>query len=252
MTYQSVVSGDNPVHFWRLADPGGFIAHDIGNTPHALSAAHYLGSLPYTGPNKDGGSAFMTNAAAFMTVDNVTHTYPISIEAWVWHIQRKASQQNVFSLELNGAGAGSLALTIDATGHPQLTSNSAALTAPNPIALNQWHHLVAVHTGAARRLYVDAVLVANDAQALASSPGCFSIGARGGDTGFYLEGCVSEVAYYTYALIVQQISNHYVAADNVAQRPIFRTTGTFNTVTGGSTVTQDSLDLVLASVRKTF
>lgn len=248
-----MVSADNPVHYWRLADPGGYLANDIGSSRLTLTAGKFLASVPYTGPTSDGGSAFFTNTANYDYNDLATLSFPISLEAWYFQIQRAVRDQYVFTLESTVGGANpSLGMGLTTTGLPRLTSNNSGLASAATTAVSHWHHLVATHSGTQRKLYVDSVNVATDSQTFASANSGFFIGARGGAADNYFEGLIAEVAYYHATLTQAQISAHYAAADNANSSPVYRPLGNYNPTTGGSVVSQETIDLILSSVRKSY
>src|SRR5215468_592343 len=56
MSYVSTVIADAPLHFWRAADGGGQLAHDLGSRPWTIHCGSLL--LGYTGVNSDGGAMF--------------------------------------------------------------------------------------------------------------------------------------------------------------------------------------------------
>lgn len=252
MSYLTTVLADNPVHFWRLADPGGHFLNDIGSSFYGLFGAGYLGELGYTGPNSDGGSAMFTNAARFWNVDPVSITPPVTIEAIFWLAQQDAKAQTIFDTELTGQAVAGLGLELDSTGHPFLSNSSSALTSGATVSKQAWHHVAAVHSGAVRTLLVDGAQVASAAQALGVYTGSFSIGARSRDAGQPSEMFISECAFYLTALSNARVAAHFAAIDQLGNRPVFKASGSFNASTGASTFNTDDIASILAAVRHTF
>jgi hypothetical protein len=246
------VLADAPKHYWRLADPGGSIAYDLGSAPVPLTARNYLAQGGYSGPNSDGGAFFFTAAAAIWDYDGESQTVPVSVEALCYQSLRAARIQVVVDTELTTVSSG-LGLGIDATGHFIAFASGALATNPAVTPTGHWHHLVATHTGTQMKLYVDAINVATVANVLASPyTSGLSIGARASDFGVPFEGFISEVAIYNATLTPTQVNNHFLQLPGVLPAPIYKLLGAFAPSTGTSTFDAAQLASILAAVTHTF
>lgn len=256
MTYLTEVIADAPLHFWRCADPGGALAHDLGSSPRALQigAAQSPAILPYTGPNSDSGACFLGLGSALNYVDaDLPLVLPITLECWFWLHHSSGAAADFLGV---GDGAGvSVSIGVDATLHAHGFSSGGGLAAAAATNRQNWHHLVMTNTGATVLLYLDAIQVATIAAAAlpAWSPG-FVIGAGGnpGAPARFANAAIAECAVYGTALAAGRVTAHFVAADQVATRPVFRANGTFSTTSGTVILLPDQAAAILASVRKTY
>jgi len=246
VSYVSTVLADAPLHFWRCADPGGALLHDLGSAPRAM-ASGVQGMTPYTGPNSDGGSVLCTDGNGAVYRNNVPVASPYSLEAFVWLLWPSTAtgiliQVNAISLYFVAGG--------------QLESNftgAHVLTDPAAAAEQAWHHVCFTYgpTGGAR-LYKDALLVASSAYFGAISQNNNAALGASINTTLFLNGLIAEAAIYGTELSASRVSTHFLAADNAASRPVFKLGGTFSSSTGGSTSISDLEAQILASVRKTY
>jgi len=251
VSYLTTVQADNPLHYWRMADPGGKWANDIGSAPLGMVARANFDILGFTGPNVDGGSAIFTNSAVCWQVDHRTVAVPITIEAVFFQHNIDARLQAVFTTEINGVSAG-LGMGLDATGKPYVSNSGSLLTAAAAPTFNAWHHLCATHDGSTRTLYVDGVQVAAGANALASYVGSFSAGGTPPAATQFAEIFGAEFAVYTVALTGARVAAHSAALDNRASKPVYKPFGNFNGGTGISTFSATQISDILAAVQKTF
>ena len=250
MTYLSEVLADAPLHYWRMADPGGGLCHDIGSSPvhqHVNASALCLG---YSGPNSDGGSCDLSNDNTFaITGENVHFAGgALTLEMFVWNFSHIATlnQQLFWNCAL-----AQYSLYNDNTFW-RFIYNSVfvpvgGVTAP---VTQQWTHLVGTYGGGNGQLYVNG----------AASGGAVAIAAGAADNGRIDEchnvaagsrGFVSEVAIYLSQLSAARAAAHYAAADQLAQAPVFTQAGHFSSSTGsGATLAADASS-ILAAVTKT-
>lgn len=251
MSYLTDVMADNPVHFWRCADPGGKWANDIGSSPLGLVARASFDILGYTGPNSDGGSAIFTIQAALWEVDRRNITVPLTLEAVFFQHNIDARLQVVFTTEIAGVSS-PCGMGIDATGKPYMSNTGTLITAAAAPTFNAWHHMVATHTGAIRTLYIDGVQVAAQANVVGTLTGSLSVGGTPPNSTQAAEMFISEVAFYNTALTAARVSAHYAALDNLASKPVFKPYGNFAGGTGTSTFTTQDVQDILSAVRRTF
>jgi concanavalin A-like lectin/glucanase superfamily protein len=215
--YLDAVIADAPTHYWRLADPGGFLAHDIGSTVQHLIAtpSGVVPQLGYSGPVSDGGSSYI-GGAGYETGGAVLLTAPFTLECWDF-----TSQWNTggFVLDPDQDTSG-VAIGIDAGPVWAAWYDNAVLHGAAVPSTNTWHHLVGVYGAANVDFYVDAALAATVAFVQATITKVIFVGRRA--TGSAINHFVSEAAVYSNkALTAARISAHFAAADNSGQAPIF-------------------------------
>lgn len=254
MTYLSAVLADNPLHYWRCADPGGSIVHDIGSSPDALlMAGQYQEPLPYIGPNSDGGSILLNGITGPWDLDGEALNNPFTVECWVWQQERTPATQ--YCILANLAAGGVLAALYLNNGVPNLQGFGAPrATAVAAISKQHWHHLVGTVDALGNGLlYVDAVVQpgavvgAGGAGSYTKAIGLVSPGGTN-----VLSGALSECAMYSAVLTPTQVNNHFVAADNTISRPIYKANGTWSITTGSLTSNAQQLAVVLGDLSTTY
>lgn len=235
-----------------MADAGGGLCADIGSVRTALAVNASTPQLGYKGPISNGGSIWVNANSIAQQVDPDTLALPLTLECWVWQHYRAAVAQIIAVAEANG-GVTAMALSIDATGHPQGYGPSTNRLAAGAITIQQWHHLVVTATAAATTLYVDAI-----AQPAAGANGAppagvhYGVGGHVTPVGTFAAANVAEVALYPTALSPTRINAHFLAADNVSSFPVFQGFGAFNLSTGIVAFNVDDLTSILNAVRHTF
>jgi Concanavalin A-like lectin/glucanases superfamily len=242
--YSTAVLADAPTHYWRCADPGGRLLHDIGSTPRVLTLGTSPDCTPYSGPVSDGGSAQFEQVSGADNFDTELNGAPATIECWFWQVHRRGVIQGVFDCDQVGVTT-ILRVGMNATGHVVCNVALSNFISPGVMSTQAWHHLAATRTGVLTTLYVDGVAVntlASGAQGPVST--AFELG---GDTGASLgnptsfcSGAIAEAAFYQTALSAARIAAHFAAADNVASRPVYLANGIF-TLSSGALVTDNAL-----------
>lgn len=250
--YSAEVLADAPSHYWRFADPGGQLARDIGSAQLDLAAYQYRATVGYTGPVSDGGSFFCTAQAAFVQLDAVLVTVPITLEAVFWQHQVLGREQKILATESSASGYNGLGIGMSAAGKPECFCSNSALVSPTTPTLQSWLHIVATHTGAQRKLYVNAINVATDGNVLATGSGGLCVGARAIDIAQYAEGCIGECAVYPSALSPARVTAHYLAIDQQFLRPVYRLFAAPNPAGGSGPTTSAEIDSILNAVRRTY
>lgn len=248
MGYLQEVLADSPLHYWRLADPGGGIANDLIVPQRALLGQ--VGTiwpypvLGYSGPIRDGGSAELGNTAAFNTGGVlIQQAATISIEAWFWYAQTIGATQILVAWDYDTTGLG---LGLNSNSGAQLWGSAANLSQLAALSIQTWHHLVGTWGPAGENLYVDGVLVLANAAVSTRSANLTVWLGRTRLGGQVFNGWISEVALYSGILPAGRVAAHYANADNLAP-PVFSAAG------GGSGVSAGGLDQqILNSVRKVF
>jgi hypothetical protein len=226
--YQSIVQGDGPLAYYRLADTlpvdtavnSGSIGA-AGNGIHVGVAHRTTGAIVATGNAAAGynGSGART-FVPFNATLNPAASKPFTIEAWVmptidglgnaqaplFNRHSAGNRQGwVFFQRASGTG-------FNFRMYNQNGSTQSIDITGGPYTVGAWTHLVAVWDGATATLYVNGANVGSQtAGYVANTDAPFSIGAYGadnpGDNPF--TGSIDEVAFYTNALTAIQILNHY-------------------------------------------
>ena len=254
--YLTAVLADSPIHYWRLADPGGSLVHDIGSTPRAMATNNFATVVPYTGPISDGGSAWFDALTTVNFFDSDSRTTPCSAELWVWQHYTRNAFQGLFSMDVPGVTA-LCDIAISALGHPQANVALTSILSASAITIQAWHHLVVTRTAALSTLYVDGIsvgTVATGAQAAANFN--MAIGAylasSFGNTANPASANIAEVAMYGTALSAARVTAHFVAADNTSSKPISKISGVGQPNTGNANTSADALQQILNAVKKTY
>jgi hypothetical protein len=232
MSYVGAVLADAPVHYYRLADPWGQIAHDIGSTPFALmNGRQNTPPFGYSGVASDGGSAeFDTASNPIRSWDAFAWPLPLTWEGWIWMQSSSQGQQMLMSSSSGGADTRMGFVTHIQASFVCAGANFVAAVAD---VRQAWHHVAMTISGGNLRGYLDGVLLGTQAGAVAMGNGEFGIGRRVAFADLIAEGFIAEVALYNTALTAAQLLAHIAAADTSALRPVFGQLGTFNPATGG-------------------
>jgi len=252
MTYVSEVLSDAPLHYWRLADPGGLWAHDIGSVPRPMvikpDATTQLCGVGYSGPNDDGGSGSF-EAPMYMQCEAQLPAFPFTMEVCVWQHYLIAAQAALFTWDASTTLAGiSVGGALPGVYTAYRTGGNISGGVPS---VWTWDHVAAVYTAAATTLYVNGVQVATAAQTGAlSSVGIF-LGRLGTAGSQFNVGALSEAAIYGTALSAARIAAHFAAITSRTKRPVSQQIG-WDPATGGGTPIPTDLSAVLAAVRKTY
>lgn len=249
MTYLSTILADNPVHYWRLADPGGSVAHDIGSNPIHLGLGPVnAGSLSYSGIAANGGAAWIDSGFGWANINANTIPKPITVEAWVWLLINPLALMWVF--DWGGFDTAGIDLVINTAG--KVNADWVGTNAQSAAALTRqtWHHIAATVDASNLRLYVDGALAHTSATAAAPTTDQICIGKNAG-AGAFSAGAIAEVATYSAALSGTQIAAHY-AAQEINGPPIFNRSGTGDLFGSGASTGDGLLQQILKSVRKVY
>lgn len=249
MTYLSTILADAPLHYWRLADGAGCIAHDIGSSPvHLTQALSARPDFGYSGISADGGAAYFDSGMSIFHNATIHMPIPCTVELWFWpDIVTTALQ---FLVAWDGASAGAMDIVLRATGLAAAdwgASSSVSAAAPTAQA---WHHLVAVETGAAVTMYLDSLVRPAGAAAIAAANFNLYLGRNQPATQFFT-GAMCEVAVYGAALTAAQVTAHFLAQEQSGP-PISNQAGPFGAGGGSGTPSNASLTEILNAVRKTY
>jgi hypothetical protein len=253
VSYLSTILADAPLHFWRCADGGGQIAHDIGSSRvHLITTIQPL--LGYSGPNSDGGSCLMPTGADLNSAGGnlATVVSPFSMELWFWAFALLPTQRYLMAWDGSTPNAAQIFINTNGAIQPQV---SGTFPTPSTVpTIQHWHHAVLTYDGVTIRSYLDAIAQPTIAKAgpiTITRP--IGIGAEPSVASLAFEGFISEAALYGATLSAGQISTHFAAANTPSQTPVYTAVigaGGAGGVTGG--VAPSGLDDILNSVRKTY
>ena len=212
--YAAVVSGDSPVHYWRMGEASGNLVDSVG-TAHGTSSGtvtrNVTGLINSTDDDGgvDFGGGYFNLADAMASLDTTW-----SLEAWV---TVDAVTDGGYFLYFFDGSNNALALGYGAAGEPFLRWDDGVsghvITGP-PLAIGQTYHVVGTHDGTTARLFVNGVEVADD------NFGSFSYGSMSSWTRrigapnntaapYPHDGKLDELAVYDTTLTPAQILEHY-------------------------------------------
>jgi hypothetical protein len=214
--YEACVLGDRPVAYWRLDDTVG-PALDSSGQGHTgtYNAGFTRGVSGLVEPSNNavdfaGGDNDLID---FGDIFDFVGTANYSVEMWVRPtvvdgnfrrlIQKGATGAEgwfVISQSTNGVYAGRVVAGVEVNTAPGV-----------PLVANQITHVVATYDGATIRVYLNASLRAEkaDARSLNDSAVALRVAASG-NSGSGFAGRIDEVAVYDFALTSEQIVGRYV------------------------------------------
>lgn len=242
MSYLSEVLADVPLHYWRMADPGGSLCHDIGSTPLHARGVGGVPVLGYSGIASDSGSLDLSLDGQYVNtgIPTPTPVNPVSLECWVWIFQRPGGN----SAMLQPRYPNQMGL-VRLTGNWSFIYNDVSVPAVTLPTAQVWHHLVGTYDGTNARLYVDSILEATAAvAAMASASEIVEIGSRAA-LDIFGTCFIAEVAIYGSTLSPARITAHFLAADNRGASPVFSQAGVApgGGGSGGASVSQELADI---------
>ena len=246
MSYLSEILADAPSHYWRLADPPGRIAFDLGSAPRHLlvDGTTEITGLGYSGPASDGGSVLVEHDGAVDSHNGITSTPSFTLEAWVWPFQL-GTAGCAMAWDYTSGGA---SVQITGSDHPFISSGPATLTGPAVVTRQQWHHIVGTIGPLLAELWWDGVSQGT----IVSAPAVFTKQVLLGQGGGQLLGWISEAAIYPIVLPNARIAAHFAAADNLGQQPVYRGGGAFANSSGTGLSPADIAALIYAAVHKVY
>jgi peptidoglycan/xylan/chitin deacetylase (PgdA/CDA1 family) len=220
--YGSAVLADGPRAYWRLGDASGTVARDeMGAFAGAYTGGPVLGRPgalagdPDTAAGLDGVNDHVRvpDAAGLDFTDTFT------LEAWIKRSStggtRAIVDKGETSYSFRLAADGSLILRKNAVGTLATSNRTIADT-------TGWHHVAAVKSPTAVKLYLDGQDVTGPTvtqHAMANTATALAIGASDGGTNYFLPATLDEVAIYPTALTPARIRAHHTAGTAAPQRP---------------------------------
>lgn len=254
--YSTAVLADNPLHYWRLADPAGGLANDLGSArpfPLWAQGGPVFGMTGYGGPNLDGGSAICNTIVYLNSIANIPFTPPVSVDWILWIPGPRADNvqsfpwgwgDNTVGPYHNEPGTG----VYDFNFNAQASVNAVAPTA------QRWHHFAWTYASGATTFlyYIDGTpqTAPSAFAAVGNSNYQLQLGKRVGP-GAQWVGAMSEFAIYPTVLSGARINAHVAAMDTTTAPPV---AGNAGGLTGAATapINTDLLQQILQSVRQVY
>lgn len=216
--YPATVMNDHPTTFWRLSEAGGTTAADsAGFSDGTYSGGFTLGVPAFPGNAETAARFDGASGKAIIPLTPVLNPVgPFSCEFWA-SPTTVASCVPVGSMDQPGRSGGyEFSLSGTHPGWEFLTAASGAYsavdgdnTSPAP---GSWSYVVGTYDGTNLYLYVNGTPANPDFSApLSLTPNAvkgFYIGSQADNLRSF-NGAVADVAFYSYALSFQQISNRY-------------------------------------------
>lgn len=250
MSYFSVVHADNPLHWWRTAEAGGALLHDLGFTPiHLTNTDISKAPMGYSGIAADGGSGYFDSNSGFFHNTPISVNFPASLELWAWF--DISADGNIYTLTQWGSAVGNIAsIFMDGAGKLNSQFGASAGVSAAALVAQQWTHIVITNTANSTRTYRNGVL--DFVTPSVTNPYTDKVFyGRNTAATHSMSGFLTEFAQYGVALSAGQVAAHF-AAQEVFGTPVFNQPGNFSAATGGNTPVATDLSAVLAAVRKTF
>lgn len=235
-TYAAVILADTPVSYWRLGEPSGAVAFDLGSFGNDAAyvegeaASDVAAWTPRAGIVASNDAVTFEEATRVLEVPSIEPYHEIfgsdhdfSCEWWMRGGAAVASA-NWFLMTLTGAafsrmlyvyrnGADFPVLGVQRVSNDGLSDTRIAI--PDAAIDGDWHHLVFTKDGMDLALYLDgaAVGTATDIPGI-SNGGFFTIGARTNAGQAVFQGALDEIALYDYPLSAEQVAAHFAARAN--------------------------------------
>jgi hypothetical protein len=208
------------LHFWRCAESGGQLAHDVGLARLAI-ATPLNDLLGYSGPNSDSGSFFAPSGTRLQSGEPLASvTSPFSVECWIWPELTPAANAVVMSWD--APASPHCEIVFLTTRVVDFFVNAVDAIGVTARTIQRWHHIVGTYDGATVRTYVDAVL---DGSAALAGPvtiaKSIAWGGRTDSGASPFQGFIAECAVYGAALSPARITAHFLACDNAIQDPVW-------------------------------
>jgi len=253
---------DGAQDLWHFGDPTGPAASNIGPAAHT---AAYGGSFTLGAPGvlPDYTAVLFTSGYVVTAADPLSGATHFSMSVLI-RVQVLAACYIVAYDSGPNANTESWYMFTNADASTDSGIFSAASVAHDAegipsIANSSWHQLVTTWDGTSIRNYLDGAFVGIASSSAWFKPGVLTL-SMGGDnqraasSSSRFQGYMSAAALFTTVLTNQQIQDEYVLLGQVAVQPVGQpaTSGQVQGLVASLAAVQLELDLVLASVRKTF
>jgi Concanavalin A-like lectin/glucanases superfamily len=252
--YFTTVLADAPSHWWRLADPGGVVNHDIGAAAQIPLLTETVGNGPYSGMTSDGLCvANFTGEIIAQRASVIALAASWSLEIWAWAWAVDPGDDGIFGLQ-QGTGGTRVALRWQGGGTILgfVTNGTGTVVSVATPTFRAWHHFVLTFDGLFLRLYVDAVAAPAPGIGVPLPGGNYRLLLGNEWAGTTLTSFLEDAAIYTFALSPAQVTAHFLAADQLTNVPVFQGGGSYPNSTSSSNPILIDLAEVLAAVKATY
>lgn len=246
--YLAAVLADSPVHYWRCADPGGRLLHNIGSSSVPLTVVGN-GSPGYSGPISDGGAVDLVLDGEYANTG-----LPITVATGLMTLECLCWLDNLivgnhYLVLVNSATL--CALLHTGTQWSTYYNGSQQIAAVG-ITGQAWQHVVMTYDGVNQNLYLNGSFVRNQAVApQAAGPNIFEVCTFAGASNFG-DAFMSEIAVYSTALSAGRIAAHFAAIDQVGNIPLWSGAGGLQGGGGAGTSYNGILQEILNSVKHLY
>lgn len=238
--YPNLVLQSNPTSYWRLQEPSGTVAVDLGS--NKINGSYLTGNTPelskplITTDHSLSYSKLSSNSSGLVSVPANANLFPtgnFSAELW---LQIPANYTGgMFLTQIFNSGGNNLTFAIGGMANgsfPQgiydgiypfvgtYNTNTAwtGVQSPNPFIVSAIYHIVATYDGTNLSLYINGSLTSQAAVTINyyNSTGLY-IGRRWDSqngTIVYFNGYMQDVAIYNTALSASVILSHYTKGTN--------------------------------------
>ncbi|MCX6926772.1 MAG: LamG domain-containing protein [Verrucomicrobia bacterium] len=228
---------DGPMAFWPLNESVASTAYDYSSRGNDGTQNGNL-TLGAVGPRPPTYAGFSASKTAYQfdggsfvdcgTGPALSGTTDFTLEAWInttstaigYILQQRSSAST--------AGEYMFFANADGTLHFSVYNGSYQFDLSTPVAgklVNdgQWHHVVAVRSGATGVIYIDGTTAATASGPVKSLNPALTVGIGGDlrDNISYFSGLMCDAAIYSTALSAATVQTHYSVAKNGAVAPQF-------------------------------
>ena len=215
--YQSAVTADAPVGYWRLGDTGTGVSAVVG--PAGTAVGGVTSTAGALVGDADAARSF-DGSTGFISVPSATPLNPtgdLTVEAWA----RANVVHGGAVVQKSGARRDSVRQyrqSMNTRGHMRGTvfvgGTAYAVTAPASATPGAWTHLVLTRSAGTLSLYVNGTLAATAAStgSLNTTSSILGIGRSGESATSWFNGSIDEVAVYGQALTASRVAAHYAAS----------------------------------------
>ena len=237
--YPGAVLNDHPIAYWRQDESSGTnLLDSVG-----FYDGTYSGSVTLGQPGvfaSDTAVAYIGGKGVIPWSAALNPAGPFSIELWAKSLDN-SDLRTMFSAQNRNAGRSGYALYhhVNTEAFEVHMGNASTVTmflnGPKPVELNTWYHVVITYDGTGGTLYVDGQVAPDGTASGDFNPNTsmpLTFGQRT-DGAWLNNGLIDEVAFYNYALTMEQVTSHWSfvwAPAAITQSPASTTAAEWSTI----------------------